>query len=272
MRRPYAYPDAYGTHATQSPRVVTIRAPAASSASTSAHTAQPCSRATARFARGRGRHERVAVDLTVRMVDRRADLAAAVLEHEHVLDLGPGEELGRCARPRGRRPCAPGRPGASTSDCVVVGREQHDLARADRGHASSCPRPRPRRGRPASPGANAGQRFANQRTSYGSGASSPPTQNGHPVAGRFGRAWRLPDDVHPLAGERIEAQLASGRSSRIWRRQPRTAGITSAAKRSSPSRSNGARIARITYARAGVDVRADLVDHLLRRCPRARRA
>ena len=45
--------------------------------------------------------------------------------------------------------------------------------------------------------------------------------------------------------------------------QPRTAGMTSAANRSRPSRSNGARIARITCSAPAVDVAADLVDHLL---------
>ena len=38
----------------------------------------------------------------------------------------------------------------------------------------------------------AGQRFTNHRTSYGSGASRPPTQNGQSVDGRLGRPWRLP--------------------------------------------------------------------------------
>ena len=40
----------------------------------------------------------------------------------------------------------------------------------------------------------AGQRLGNQRTSYGSGASIPPGQNGHTASGRFGRAWREDDD------------------------------------------------------------------------------
>ena len=42
----------------------------------------------------------------------------------------------------------------------------------------------------------AGQRLTNQRVSYGSGASSPPTQNGQAtvlrLSGRFGRVWRVP--------------------------------------------------------------------------------
>src|SRR3954469_2321083 len=42
------------------------------------------------------------------------------------------------------------------------------------------------------PGASAGQRFGNHRTSYGSGASNPPIQNGQSSLGRFGRAWRCP--------------------------------------------------------------------------------
>src|SRR5215207_6460654 len=47
-----------------------------------------------------------------------------------------------------------------------------------------------------SPGTNGGQRFSNARTVYGSGASSPPTQNGQPAAfasedgARLGRSWR----------------------------------------------------------------------------------
>ena len=35
-----------------------------------------------------------------------------------------------------------------------------------------------------------GHRFGNERTVYGSGASRPPTQNGQPVDGRFGRGSR----------------------------------------------------------------------------------
>src|SRR5207237_1370805 len=42
------------------------------------------------------------------------------------------------------------------------------------------------------PGASAGQRLGNQRTSYGSGASRPPTQNGHAWLGRLGRPCRWP--------------------------------------------------------------------------------
>ena len=37
-----------------------------------------------------------------------------------------------------------------------------------------------------------GQRFANHLVEYGSGASSPPTQNGHSALGRLGRFWRDP--------------------------------------------------------------------------------
>ena len=51
------------------------------------------------FPRRCRRHERVAVDLAVRMIDRRADLAAAVLEHEHVFDLRPREERVGALRP-----------------------------------------------------------------------------------------------------------------------------------------------------------------------------
>src|SRR4051812_12295133 len=40
------------------------------------------------------------------------------------------------------------------------------------------------------PPSMAGHRFSNQRTSYGSGDSSPPTQNGQPWVGRLGRSCR----------------------------------------------------------------------------------
>ena len=159
--------------------------------------------ASLHFARRRGRDERVAVDLAVRMVDRRADLAAAVLEHEHVLDLGPGEQrlgaLGpevddlahlldaeasratrraraRTARPRTRRPRA----------------------------RTSRPRPRRRRGRSARP--------ARARAS-GSGTSARRTdralrgrrrRTGSRRSGRFGRAWRWPTMLthSPVSGSK----------------------------------------------------------------------
>ena len=134
--------------------------------------------------------------------------------------------------------------------------------RRPRARWSCRPLPR-RRSRPGAPGASAGQRLGNQRTSYGSGASRPPTQNGQPLVGQVRPRLAVPDDVHPLAGERVEAQLAGrARASRNQARR-RTAGMTSAAKRSRPSRSNGARDREDHVRRAGVDVRADLVDHLL---------
>ena len=48
--------------------------------------------AVAHLAGRRGRHERIAVDLAVRVVDGRAHLAPAILEHQHVLDLVAREQ------------------------------------------------------------------------------------------------------------------------------------------------------------------------------------
>ena len=90
----------------------------------------------------------------------------------------------RCARPRGRRPGARRSTPIVASDAVVVGGVEDDLGRAacrqrdEPGRAASAPSRSI-----GSPGANGGQRFANARTVYGSGASSPPTQNGQPRAG-----------------------------------------------------------------------------------------
>ena len=64
-----------------------------------AHGAAVCARDVA-FARGHGRNERVAVDLPVRMIDRRADFSPAIFEHEHVLDLGSREQRFAARRPQ----------------------------------------------------------------------------------------------------------------------------------------------------------------------------
>ena len=56
----------------------------------------------------------------------------------------------------------------------------------------------------------AGQRLGIQRTSYGSGASSPPGQNGHTASGRFGRVWREETTkvVAPLRGSTLTVRSA----------------------------------------------------------------
>jgi len=82
------------------------------------------------LARGHGWHERVAVDLAVRMVDCRADFATAVLEHEHVFDLGPRQQRFRSSRPHVDH-FAHVLLAERCERLVVLGREQHDLARAD---------------------------------------------------------------------------------------------------------------------------------------------
>ena len=51
------------------------------------------------LARRRRGYERVAVDLSVRMVDRCAHFAAAILEHEDILDLRTGEQYLRAIGP-----------------------------------------------------------------------------------------------------------------------------------------------------------------------------
>ena len=148
------------------------------------------------------------------MVDRRADLAAAVLEHEHVLDLGPREQRFGARRPTGRRPCGPARRRASRATRRARVRTARPRTRRRPAADRAAPL-RPRRSRSARPGASAGQRLANQRTSYGSGASSPPTQNGQPSSGRFGRAWRWPTMLthSPVSGSKRISPCARGSSS-----------------------------------------------------------
>ena len=139
--------------------------------------------------------EREGVDLPVWMRDGRADERAAVLEDEDVLDLRVGRAAPRCARPRGRRPG--GRPRPRSSPASRRGRGSR--GRPPRARPGSDTKPDAAASAPStsigSPGANGGHRFSNARTVYGSGASSPPTQNGHgdgpvPSGARFGRSWR----------------------------------------------------------------------------------
>ncbi len=123
---------------------------------------------------------------------------------------------------------------------VVLGREQHDLGRARRGQAGDtggfCGRKVEwvpgRVGRPA---------VREAAHVVGLGSLEAPDAERAAGLGQVGARLAVSDDVHPFAGERIEAKLAEVHQVEI-------AGMTSAAKRSSPSRSNGARIARMTYA------------------------
>ena len=102
------------------------------------------------------------------MGDRRTDGGAAVLEDEHVRDVRPAAERGAPLGPQVDDLAARSTPSdQKVASCSAV-------------YSTTSHR---------SPGI-VGQRLTNPRTSYGSGDSSPPTQNGQPVSGRFGRSWR----------------------------------------------------------------------------------
>ena len=82
-----------------------MRLPSAtSSASMSANRLPPVrvgvSARLAQHQRGARRQIRIAVDLAVRMGQRHADLLAAVLEAEHLLDAGPRHQIGGAVPPR----------------------------------------------------------------------------------------------------------------------------------------------------------------------------
>src|SRR5581483_5843392 len=66
------------------------------------------------------------------------------------------------------------------------------------------------------PSGKVGHRLTNDRTRYGSGDSSPPTQNGHASCGRFGRCWRdaTTATVAPLSASSRMSGRIIGRGSR----------------------------------------------------------
>ena len=107
-------------------------------------------------------------DLAVRVVDRGPDHLPSVLEHEHVVNVAAGAKRRGARRPQLDNLGRPRRPQQGEGSCVVCAVQDHLVASV---------------GRP-------GQRFGMCKTSYGSGASSPPGQNGHTPAGRLGRCWR----------------------------------------------------------------------------------
>ena len=154
---------------------------------------RPRSRARARRrprARGDRRHERVAVDLAVRMVDRRADLAAAVLEHEHVLDLGSCEQ-----RFGARRPdvddLAHVRGAEVASDCVWSG-ENSTTSHAPTAGTIMVPRLRPRE---VDRRARRERRPAVREPAHVvriAALRGRRRRTGSRASGRFGRAWRWP--------------------------------------------------------------------------------
>jgi hypothetical protein len=100
-------------------------------------------------------HEVERVDLPVRMRDRRADLGAAILEDEHVVDVGRAPSAALRSAQRSitlRAPVGPERPERR----VVLGCVEHDLAALVRASPASGSRtsarrtaraPRARRGR-----------------------------------------------------------------------------------------------------------------------------
>ena len=264
MRRPYAYPDAYGTHATQSPlRRDDARARGRArlrprrTARSRARARRPL-RARARAGRTGSRRSGRADDRSSRRPRARGSRTRARTRPR----VGRGASVVRSAqRSTTLRTCADGQ---RRQRLVVVGREQHDLARADRGHARGAgglggdevdrvagrergptirePAHVVRVGRfePAD-----AERASGRRAGSGAPADAPTMLTHSRVSG---------SKRNSPAGPVIVAIRRRG--------QPRTAGMTSAAKRSSPSRSNGARKREDHVRRARVDVRADLVDHL----------
>src|SRR5690606_1538995 len=77
------------------------------------------------------RDVRVRVDLPVRVVQRDADLLAAVLEREHLLDAGQRPEGGRAVCPR-LDDGAGARDRLGAEAARALGAEAHDLASGDR--------------------------------------------------------------------------------------------------------------------------------------------
>ena len=133
------------------------------------------------------RHERVGVDLAVRVVQRDADLAAAVLEAEHLLDAGQ-RRTARAVRSAQASMTVRARCGVERGERrVVVGGEADDLAAADaRGATGTAVR---RRCRPARP-------TAVMREATGTGSRTPRRRSRAagislgtaPAAGRAQRA------------------------------------------------------------------------------------
>ena len=186
-----------------------MRTPARSSDATSRQTAQPFGAVVLLACRCR-RHERVAVDLAVRMIDRRAHLAAAVLEHEHVLDLGSREErLGAI--------------GPQVDDLAHLrdgqARERLRRARARTARPREAPTAGTRRGVRAAAASREVDRRARRERGPSVGEPADVVRFGRLEAADAERAavarqvrprLAVPDDVHPLAGERIETHLTAG--------------------------------------------------------------
>ena len=111
---------AHGTHARQSPWRATSRSPGASAPSAAIGVAP------LELDQGPRRHRVVAVDLAVGMGDGGADLGAAVLEHEHVVDVVAGAERRGALGPQVDHLAGAGDAERGEGG-VVVGRVEHDL-------------------------------------------------------------------------------------------------------------------------------------------------
>ena len=140
------------------------------------------------------------------MRDGGAHLRPAVLEHEHVADLGPGEERGRPFGPEVDDGAHPG-DAQAREGADVLGGVEHDLRGATRGTGGEGP--------VAGTDAEVDRRPGDQRR-------PPVLERAHGVGGRrldaadaegaaagreVGTALAVTDDPDPLPGQPVEPQL-----------------------------------------------------------------
>ena len=156
------------------------------------------------LARGCGRHEGVAVDLSVRMMDRRAHRGASVLEHQHVFDLVAREQRFGALDPQvddAHDRVDPDR----RERRHVIGREQHDFgrpARRGRQHAVARNREIDRRARTQRRPAVL-ERAHDVRV----GRFEPTDTERAARVGKVRPTLAMGNHEHPLAGEPVETQL-----------------------------------------------------------------
>ena len=191
------------------------------------------------FACGCGRNEGVAVDLAVRMIDRGADLASTVLEHQHVFDLGPREQRLGAIGPQvddladllGRR----GSP-ATRRASVRTARLRHAPTAG-----GGCVLTRARRStRPKSIGrARRERRPAVGEPAHvvGIGCFEAADTERAVIVGRFGRVWRWPTMLthSPVRGSRRNSPGEFRRRTRSSRRHTCRMERTSESPRPQPA-------------------------------------
>ena len=140
----------------------------------------------ARRARLPAGHVVVGVDLPVGMGDRRADLGAAVLEHEHVVDVVAGAERGGALRPQVDHLAGAG-----------------DAERPEASRRGPACRARPRNGRRPSPAIGWGTTARRSRLGRLEPADAERASRRRQVRPLLPGA----DDVHDGAEHRIDADL-----------------------------------------------------------------